>query len=344
MNDSVRIPADIDREDRILAGFTARQVAVMAATGIVLYAGWLLLRAAIPAVAYVILAAPVALGVLALVVVRRDGLTLDRLLLAALRQRLQPRTRLAPGRAPEAVPNWLSAAQRQQPPALGEVELPVEGITEAGVIDLGSDGLALVAVCSTVNFALRTPEEQHALTAVFGRYLHSLNTKAQILIRAQRLDLSAQITDLYQRAPALPHPALEAAALDHADFLDHLGHQADLLRRQVLLILRETVPAPEQTAPRGRRRGPSHAGEPSQTARRAVASRLLRRMSETTELLAPAGITVTPLDAAQASAVLATAMNPDTTVPPSPEMAGPDEVITTPASSDWEPYSEEGSR
>ena len=120
MNDSVRIPADIDREDRILAGFTARQVAVMAVTGVVLYAGWLLLRAMMPAVAYVTLAVPVAVGVLVLVVVRRDGLTLDRLLLAALRQRLQPRTRLAPGRGPEAVPGWLSAAQRQQQPAFGE--------------------------------------------------------------------------------------------------------------------------------------------------------------------------------------------------------------------------------
>lgn len=342
MNDNVRIPADIDREDRILAGFTARQVIVFAMTGVVLYAGWLLLHAVIPAAVYMILAVPVAVGVFVLVVVRRDGLTLDRLLLAGLRQRLQPRIRLAPGHAPEPVPSWLSVDQRQER-ALGEFELPVEGIAEAGVVDLGPDGLALIAACSTVNFALRTPDEQQALTAGFGRYLHSLNAKAQILVRAQRLDLSSQITDLYQRAPGLPHPALEAAALDHADFLDQLGQQADLLRRQVLLVLREPVPAAEQTATRSRRRSPSPGGDPTEAARRAVASRLLRRMSEATELLGPAGITVTPLDAAQASAVLATAMNPDTTVPPSPERAGPDELITT-ASADWKHDSDEGPR
>lgn len=340
MKDSVRIPADIDREDRILAGLTARQVGILAGTGAVLYTGWLLLHAVLSAVAYVTLAAPLAVGMFVLVVVRRDGLTLDRLLLAGLRQRLQPRARLAPGRAPEPAPSWLAGAHDQQPPALGEVELPVEGLTETGVIDLGDEGLVLIAAASPVNFALRTPEEQQALISAFGRYLHSLNTRAQILIRAQRLDLSAHITDLIERAPGLPHPALEAAALDHAEFLNQLGSQADLLRRQVLLILREPVPTPESRPPRGRG-DPSRDGEPSQAARRAVASRLLRRMSEATELLAPAGITLTPLDAAQASAVLATATNPDTTVPPSPEQAGPDEVITTPASTDGEFSGEE---
>ena len=64
-------------------------------------------------------------------------------------------------------------------------------------------------------------------------------------------------------------------------------------------------------------------------------------MSEATELLSPAGISVTPLDAAQATAVLSTATNPDSPLPPSAEMAGAGEVITTPIGSDWELDTEE---
>ena len=55
----------------------------------------------------------------------------------------------------------------------------------------------------------------------------------------------------------------------------------------------------------------------------------MRRLSEAIELLAPAGIVITPLDAAQATAVLASACNPDTLLPPSADLAGADEVITT---------------
>jgi hypothetical protein len=55
----------------------------------------------------------------------------------------------------------------------------------------------------------------------------------------------------------------------------------------------------------------------------------VRRLGEAIELLSPAGIVVTPLDAGQATAVLASACNPDSLLPPSAGLAGADEVITT---------------
>jgi hypothetical protein len=195
-----------------------------------------------------------------------------------------------------------------------------------------------------VNFALRTPSEQEALVASFGRYLHSLTAPVQILVRTERLDLSGQITELLARAGGLPHPALEAAAMEHADYLTQLGEQTDLLRRQVLLVLREptgatAVPTDGLGGPspmavlsalaRGTRRANTTTGGVSAGVRRAAESRLVRRLGEAVELLAPAGIAVTALDAGQATAVLASACNPDTFLPPSAEMAGADEVITT---------------
>lgn len=320
-----RIPADVDREDRILAGFTARQVAVMAATALVLYGGWQATRAFVPTLAYLILAVPLGVTISLLVVVRRDGLSLDRLLIAGVRQRLHPRRRVAAAAPAEEVPEWLAqAADGYEPVDCGGIDLPARSVDEAGVIDLGSDGVAVVAACSSVNFALRTPDEQEALTAAFARYLHSLAAPVQILVRTQRLDLSWQITELRNRAAGLPHPALETAALDHADHLEHLGRHADLLRRQFLLVIREPLQTPSAS---GRRpsRGQGAAGQP---ARRAAAARLMRRMSEAGDLLGPAGITVTPLEAGRAAAVLAASTHPDARAP-SADLAAADEVITT---------------
>ncbi|MCM3883174.1 PrgI family protein, partial [Frankia sp. R82] len=56
-------------------------------------------------------------------------------------------------------------------------------------------------------------------------------------------------------------------------------------------------------------------------------TRLARRLAEATDLLAPAGIVVTPLDAGTATSVLAAACNPAGLVPPA-ALAAPDEVIT----------------
>ncbi|WP_063761208.1 PrgI family protein [Streptomyces sp. NRRL B-1347] len=352
MTQPVRIPTDVEREDTVLANLTAHQLLVLVTTGTVLYGFWSLTRSLLPLPAFLLLALPVSGTALMLALGTRDGLSLDRLALAALRQRLAPRRLIS---APEGVhtpPRWLlnRATDESGKPArpgtdtsATQLRLPAQSVSETGVVDLGSDGVAAVAVCRTINFALRTPAEQESLVGAFGRYLHSLTAPVQVLVKAERLDLSAQIRELREYAAALPHPALEQAAREHADYVERLGRDADLLRRQVLLVLREPVRAPSRSeglggsSPLGAfslwksNRGAS-AVEPG--ARRAAEARLLRRLSEAAELLGPIGITVTALDAAQCTAVLTSACNPDCLVPPSSALAGADDVITGASSTD----------
>lgn len=344
MSTSVRIPADVERDDTVLAGLTARQLLLLSGAGIVLYAVYMATRAAVPPLVFLGAAVPLAVAAAVLALGRRDGLPLDRLLLAALRQRLAPRYRVTAPEGLAPAPAWLAARARpadEPGSAPGRVSparlrLPAQAVTEAGVIDLGRDGLALVAVCSTVNFALRTPAEQDSLTAAFGRYLHSLADPIQILVRAERLDLSVQISEVRAAAAHLPHPALEHAALEHAGFLAELGRTSNLLRRQVLLILREPLRAAPSDLSfgspgrRGRRRAARGHERGGEAARRAAETRLARRVEEAGELLAPVGITVTALDPGQATAVLAAACNPDSLLPPSSGTAADDDVITSP--------------
>jgi hypothetical protein len=344
----VRIPADVDRPDRVLGPFTARQLAILGVAALLLYGLYLLTRPFLPAPIFLLLATPLGIAVATLALGRRDGVALDHLAVAALRQHLSPRHRVAAPEGVRAAPAWITAhadagaSPRGRRPSGDTVSpaplrLPAEGVAgtggNAGVIDLGGDGLAMIAVCSTVNFSLRTPAEQEALVGSFARYLHSLTAPVQILVRAERLDLAPQIAQLRDRAGGLPHPALEAAARDHADYLAELTAQADLLRRQVLLVLREPLrispaPATATLLPWRRNRGEQPAGD---SARHAAEQRLVRRLAEASDLLSTAGITLTPLDAAAATGVLASACNPDTFLPPSAGLAAADEVITATA-------------
>ncbi|WP_322749361.1 MULTISPECIES: PrgI family protein [unclassified Frankia] len=346
MTHPVRIPADVDREDRLIANLTARQLLILALTGLALYAAWSATRVLVPLPVFAVAAVPIAVTAAVLALGQRDGLALDRLLVAALRQRTSPRHRIS---APEGImppPAWLAARATGQAPdrepdgAVAPLRLPARTITPhagVGVIDLGGDGLAVIAVASTVNFALRTPGEQDALVAVFARYLHSLTAPVQILIRAMPADLSGQIHDLQAHAGQLPHPALEAAAREHAAYLAQLATDLELLARQVLLILREPLVAAGPTDGLGgasplaalssRRAAVRDARRVGDATRRAAHTRLARRLAEATDLLAPAGIVVTPLDAGTATSVLAAACNPAGLLPPS-ALAAPDEVIT----------------
>src|SRR4051812_12258719 len=108
MSQPVRIPADVDREDRVIGPLTARQLLILAVTGIVLYGLYTITRAFVPLAVFLIVAIPVGVTAAFLALGQRDGITLDRLVLAALRQRISPQHRVA---APEGIrpaPEWLN--------------------------------------------------------------------------------------------------------------------------------------------------------------------------------------------------------------------------------------------
>ena len=234
----VPIPSDVERPDKVLAGLTARQVAIAAVAAVIIWAGFQATRHVMPLPAFAALASPVGLLATALVIGERDGLSLDRLLLAAWRQRRAPRRLVTAPEGVPAPPAWASVPGPPAPPPA--VLAPLwQQIGPDGVIGLGSAGAAAVAAVSTVNFALRSPEEQDALAAAYGRWLNSLTGPVQILVRAGRADLSGAVAALREAAPGLPHPALEQAALEHASFLEGLAADRDVLTRQALLIVRE---------------------------------------------------------------------------------------------------------
>ena len=293
---SVRIPADVDREDRLVAGLTARQLVLLAAVGLGLAGAWSVTRALLPAPVFLVAAAPIASVAVVLSIGRRDGLPADRLALAFLRHVTSNR-RLVP--APDGVPALPPDAPRTKLPA--PLDLPFGDVGSDAVIDLRGAGSALICRASSLNFGLRTEAEQRALVAAFGRWLNSLTSPVQVVVRAERVDVASAVSALRRDAASLPSVELEEAALDHARFLAELAARRDVLRRMVLIVLRVAAPT---------------GGEA-----------LARVATETAAALAGAGIAVTPLSSAEARAALANAMNPDARPRPA-GLSAPDDVIS----------------
>jgi len=280
-----RLPAGVERPDKIVFGLTFRQLVILSVTGLTLYGAWSATATIVDPLVFLIAAIPVAAGAFFLAVGKRDGIALDAWLVAAIRHRRTPH-RLVPADGPMApAPQWVATTRgpghRQPLPA--PLSLPARGITEQGLVDLGPDGTAAIVTASTVNFGLRTPGEQNGLVAGFARWLNSLDAPAQILIRAQRVDLSTLADRIIDGAPTLPHPALEQAALAHAAFLDQLATERELLHRHVTVTVRD-------------RRGPGY------TAHRAA---------EAARALAACEVDAQVCDGPMAAATLAACLNPD---------------------------------
>jgi hypothetical protein len=227
-----RIPADIDAPDQIAFGLTFRQLAII---GAVAGVGWLAYSRfgpLLPAIVWVIVAIPVAGGSVVVVLGRRDGLPLDVWLRHGLALSRVP-TLQAPGRASSGQP-LLEIANGVRVPA--PLRAPATRIAADGTVTV--DGAArCVIACGTTNVGLRTGQEQAALLAGFGTWLNALNGPAQIVISAQRHDLTPYAEAVLDATARLPNEALRAAADDYAAFLLDLDATRDPLRRQVLTVV-----------------------------------------------------------------------------------------------------------
>ncbi|MPZ27132.1 MAG: PrgI family protein [Micromonosporaceae bacterium] len=280
-----RIPADVDRADVIAFGLTGRQLLIFAIVGLLLYSLWQALLPWVEPLILLVVTIPIVAATFAIAVGRRDGITFDRWLLAAVRHRRSPR-RLVPATAEQITPAPAWVATTTGPghrlPLPAPLRLPAKGITGEGTIDLGPDGHVALLDATTVNFALRSPAEQNALAAGFGRLLNSLDGPAQIVVRAQRVDLAGYATRILDRAPSLPDPALEDAATAHAEFLTELAAERELLHRQVTVAVRD-------------RRG---------------AMRAVHRAAEAARALSACEVTAQVLDGAGAAARLSASFDP----------------------------------
>ncbi len=201
----IRLPADVEMEDRLAWGLTARQLVILAVTALVCYGVFAAASSALPIPVAAALAAPLALAGVALALGRRDGLSGDRLALAAARHLTQSPRRVA---VPDGLPAVLANAPAQ--PGVSLLRVPVSAILASGVVELADGTSALLLAASGTSWALRSQEEQAALAEAYGKWLNSLVEPTAITVRSEAVDLTERASAIERAAPGLPHPALRA--------------------------------------------------------------------------------------------------------------------------------------
>ncbi|MBT0774181.1 PrgI family protein [Kineosporia sp. J2-2] len=224
-----RIPADLDLEDPVVAGLSVHQALVLASVAVPVMLAWQVLDARIPAIVFAGGAALVLGATVALVLLHRDGLSLDRWLLAAVRYRLRPRA-------------WSVQTDFTQVPA-ERGRAPVAAITQEGVL-VHPDGLHVVLVaCTTIPSILATDQDDAVLAAGMARWLNSLSGPVQIVVRNRPSDLAAVAATLAEEAATLANPALARLALDHAGMLLDLAETERPLQRTVVIACSGGLPS-----------------------------------------------------------------------------------------------------
>ena len=278
---AVKVPADVELEDRLAFGFTGKQLALLAATAVSAYGAFLTLDAFLPIPFAVAAGVLVALGGAFLALARHDGLSGDQLALAIARFALAPKRQLL---APGGLPLPLPGSPRQ--PRVAALDIPIRRVLASGLVELADGCYCRLLSAQGASFELRSADEQAAFVAAFVRFLNSRTDPVQISVRSEPASLRPQAEQIESQSAAMPD-GLREAALDHARFLRSLGETQPLQRRRIVLVLRSR----ERQA------------ELAEIA-------LARLAAEAIELLRGADVALQPLDGEQAAALLARSLDP----------------------------------
>ena len=99
--------------------------------------------------------------------------------------------------------------------------LEIEQIRE-GIVILKNKALRAIMMVSSLNFALKSNEEQASIIAQFQEFLNSLDFSLQIIVQSRRLNITGYLEKLKDLAAKQPNELLKIQMAEYHDFVADL--------------------------------------------------------------------------------------------------------------------------
>lgn len=126
--------------------------------------------------------------------------------------------------------------KKQLPDATTQRYLPFSQIRDNFVV-MKDSSLRIVLKCSTINFLLKSIEEQDAIIMSFQRFLNSIDFPIQIMIRSTKLDIETYLNKLNNLAVNQTNPLLQNQTYEYIEYLKKLIEVAQIMRKDFYIVV-----------------------------------------------------------------------------------------------------------
>lgn len=114
--------------------------------------------------------------------------------------------------------------------------LEIEQIRE-GIMILKNKGLRGVMMVSSINFALKSEEEQSAIISQFQGFLNSLDFSVQIIIQSRRLNITGYLDKLQSLVIRQPNELLKVQVQEYHKFISELVAAGTIMSKTFFIIV-----------------------------------------------------------------------------------------------------------
>lgn len=109
-----------------------------------------------------------------------------------------------------------------------------------GIILMKDGGMRAILMASSVNFALKSEDEQHAILAQFQAFLNTLDFSLQIYVQSRELDIQPYLALLRAREPAQDNDLMQVQLREYIGFVENFTNETDIMTKSFFVIVSYT--------------------------------------------------------------------------------------------------------
>jgi len=102
---------------------------------------------------------------------------------------------------------------------------------------LKNGGVRSILRATSINFNLKSEEEQNSITYAYQGFLNSLEFPVQIVVRSKKLDIDNYIEKIQEIGEKQKNQLLKDQTLEYADFVKRLVEYTDIMQKEFYVIV-----------------------------------------------------------------------------------------------------------
>lgn len=111
---------------------------------------------------------------------------------------------------------------------------------------LKDGGLRVVLMCSSLNFALKSADEQDAIIYQYQNFLNSLDFPVQFIIHSRRLNIAPYLDSLLERHREEENDLLKIQIAEYAEFIKTFTEATNIMSKTFYAVVPFTPPIYDQ--------------------------------------------------------------------------------------------------
>lgn len=106
-----------------------------------------------------------------------------------------------------------------------------------GVIILKNGSYRGILMCSSINFSLKSEDEQRAVIGGFQTFLNSLDFSTQIVVHSRRMDIRPYLALLSERTNAQETELMKIQVREYMQFVQNFAEQANIMTKTFYIVI-----------------------------------------------------------------------------------------------------------